>query len=82
MKAKIMREIRKNKYWNSHLNKRKLTSKQKFMKMYNQIPKQARIELVYDFTSHPMTLSVCYFEIKNNTKLGDRILKRLGYEDD
>lgn len=59
-----------------------MKSKTKFVKMFYKLPKKARQELVYDFTCHPMTLDVCYFEIKNNTKLGEEVLKELGYTDD
>ncbi len=59
-----------------------MKAKTKFMKMYYKMPKQARSELVYNFINHPMTLNVCYGEIFNDTRFGDRILKKLGYEND
>ena len=55
--------------------------KSKFIKMYNELPKKARKGLVYDFINNPMTLEVCFYEIKNNTKLSKKILRDLGYED-
>ena len=58
-----------------------MKSKTKFIEMYNNLPKQARSELVYNFINHPMTLNVCYIEIYNDTIFGNRILKKLGYED-
>jgi len=59
-----------------------MKAKTKFMKMFYKLPEKARRELVYDFTNHPMTLNVCCLEIRNNTKLGDKILSKLGYNDD
>ena len=54
----------------------------RFLRMFNELPKEARKELVYDFTFNPMTLNVIAMEIKMNTKLGKEILERLGYKDD
>lgn len=56
--------------------------KTRFLKMYYKLPEKARTELVYDFQSHPMSLDVCCLEIRNDTKLGKKILKDLGYEDE
>ena len=60
----------------------KLKAKTRFMKMFYKLPEEARKELVYDFPNHPRTLNVAMFEIKNDTKLGKEILKKLGYKDD
>jgi len=54
--------------------------KTKFLKMFYKLPEKARTEVVYDFAGFPMTLSVLALEIRNNTRLGDRILERLGYK--
>ena len=60
-----------------------MKAKTKFMKMFYKIPNEARQELVFGaYESNPMSLAVCYFEIKNDTRLGKKILKDLGYEDD
>jgi len=59
-----------------------MKARTKFLKMYNKLPEQAKTELVYDFTTHPMTLQVCKTEVFANTELGKRILSRLGYIDD
>lgn len=59
-----------------------MKAKTKFMKMYYKLPVEARTELVYNFTVHPMTLSVCMLEVKNDTQKGKNILSQLGYEDD
>ena len=56
------------------------TAKDKFLEMYHNLPEKARDKLVYNPFIRPMTLNVCYFEIRENTKLGKEILKDLGYE--
>jgi hypothetical protein len=58
-----------------------MRAKIKFMRMFDKLPKEARNELIYDFTFNPMTLNVIMAEIKNDTKLGKEILKNLGYKD-
>ena len=57
-------------------------AKTKFKKMYKELPEQAKTELVIGIEYHPMTLNVCYLEIKNNTKLGKKILRLMGYAND
>ena len=59
-----------------------MKAKTKFNKIYNQLPEKARRELVYNFAVNPMTLQVCFMEIKQNTKLGKEILKELGFKDE
>lgn len=59
-----------------------MKAKTKFVKMYYKFPERARTELVYNYSSNPMTLRVCKLEIDNDTELGKRILKDLGYDDD
>ena len=59
-----------------------MKAKTKFLKMYHKLPVQARIELVYNFSSNPMNLIVCRFEIAAETELGKKILLVLGYVDD
>jgi len=54
----------------------------KFKKMFYKLPKRARTELVVNFAVNPMTLDVCWLEVRMDTKLGRKILKELGYEDD
>ena len=54
----------------------------KFMKMYNKLPDKAKRELVYNFSTNPMSLVVCKEEILQGTKLGEKILLDLGYEGD
>jgi len=50
--------------------------------MYNKLPEKARTELVVNFAIHPMSLTVCNLEIRQDTELGKDILRLLGYEDD
>ena len=59
-----------------------MNARSKFFKMYYQLPEKARKELVTDYSCNPKSLSACYNEIINNTKLGIQILKDLGYTDD
>ena len=59
-----------------------MKAKTKFTKMFNKLPEQARKELVYHYWDNPMSLNVVAIEIKMNTKLGKKILKGLGYQDD
>jgi len=54
----------------------------RFLRMFNELPKEARKELVYNFVFNPMTLNVIAMEIKMNTKLGKEILEKLGYKDE
>lgn len=58
-----------------------MKAKTQFMKMYYKLPSRARDELVFNFTTNPMTLRVVSLEIRNDTKLGKTILNSLGYED-
>ncbi len=58
-----------------------MKAKTRFIKMYYKLPEKSRRELVYNFTKNPMSLTICYYEIKMNTKLSKKILKDLGYED-
>jgi len=60
-----------------------MKARTKFLKMFYKLPEKARSELVYDFFSNmPRTLNVIAIEVRAKTKLGDEILKKLGYEDD
>ena len=61
-----------------------MKAKTKFLKMFYKLPEKARTELVYNFAVHPMTLSVCALEVRNNRNknLGKEILEDLGYVDD
>jgi len=57
--------------------------KTKFLKMFYKLPQKARRELVLNaYGDKPMTLDVIYFEIGNNTPLGEYCLNELGYEEE
>ena len=58
-----------------------MKAKTKFLKMYYKMPEEARKLLVYKYWDNPMSLNVCALEIKNDTPLGKKILKEMGYED-
>ena len=60
-------------------DKPKMKAKTQFLKMYYKLPEQARKELVYGYPDHPMTLNVIALEIRNNTKLGTKVLEDLGF---
>jgi len=57
----------------------KMKARAKFLRMFKKLPEKARTELVYDFTGNPMTLNVVAIEVKNKTKIGDKILADLGF---
>ena len=59
-----------------------MKAKIKFLKMFYKMPEKARSMLVHKYWDNPMSLNICCLEIKNDTKLGKKILKELGYEDD
>ncbi len=60
-----------------------MKAKTKFKKMIDKLPKKSRAQLIYEpYGSIPCTLAVCWVEIEHNTKLGLKILRDLGYEDD
>lgn len=55
--------------------------KELFMEMFNNLPEEAKTELVFNpYSSRPMTLQVCALEVKANTRLGQKILNKLGYK--
>lgn len=60
-----------------------MKAKTKFMRMYRKLPLKAKCEFVVDaFTNQPKSLPVCYMEIWNDTPLGKKMLRKLGYADD
>ncbi|OGH29680.1 MAG: hypothetical protein A3H50_02975 [Candidatus Levybacteria bacterium RIFCSPLOWO2_02_FULL_37_10] len=55
-----------------------LTNREKFLKVYANLPIPVRDEVVFiDKDKKPMSWNVCYIEVINNTELGDTILKYL-----
>ena len=52
--------------------------KEKFLKIYANLPLNVRDEIIYVLKDKgPITWNVAYLEIKNNTKLGEEILQKL-----
>jgi len=60
-----------------------LKAKTKFMKVFADVPNKAKNNLVsFPYSKNPMTINVMIAEVEHNTKLGKKILKDLGFEDD
>ena len=59
-----------------------MKKKTKFLKIFYKLPNKAREELVYRYYDNPMTLNVIALEVRNDTKMSVKILKKLGFEDD
>jgi len=60
-----------------------MKAKTRFLKMFYNLPGKARKELVFDaYREKPMTLNIIAIEVRNNTELGKKILKKMGFEDD
>lgn len=58
----------------------KLTPKEKFLKIYANLPSQAREEIIYiteDEGKRPYTWNAAYVEVTNNTSLSELILSSL-----
>lgn len=55
--------------------------KTKFLKMYDKLPEKARTELSLRHGIRPYSLSIVRLEVTEDTKLGAKFLKRLGYEE-
>jgi len=51
--------------------------KAKFIRVYANIPANLRNDIIVVFDKQPYTWEIAYFEIKNNTELGKKILKTL-----
>ena len=52
-------------------------TKEKFLKIYSNLPLNVREEIIAVVEEKPITWNAAYLEIKNNTKLGEEILKKL-----
>ncbi|MFH1710706.1 MAG: hypothetical protein ABH840_00170 [Nanoarchaeota archaeon] len=51
--------------------------KAKFLKIFGNIPENLRRDIIAVIDEKPYTWNVAYIEIKNNTELGNEILKSL-----
>lgn len=54
-----------------------MTNKEKFFKVYANLPLNLRDEVILVIDEEPITWRVAYLEISNNTKLGEQILEKL-----
>ncbi|MBI2498896.1 hypothetical protein HYV88_01495 [Candidatus Woesearchaeota archaeon] len=52
-------------------------SKEKFIKIYSNLPLNLRREIITIIDKEPITWNVAYLEIRNNTELGKKVLKNL-----
>jgi len=56
----------------------KLTSREKFIKVYANLPVKVREEIIYVTEDQkPITWNVAYIEVQNNTKLAEALLRDL-----
>jgi len=51
--------------------------REKFLKIYYNLPLKIREEVIYDFNEKPLSWNAAYIEIKNKTKVGEIILEKL-----
>lgn len=54
-----------------------MMGKEKFIKIYSNLPLNLRREIITLIDEKPITWNVAYLEIRNNTELGKKILKNL-----
>ena len=51
--------------------------KENFLKVYSNLPINLRKEIILIIDKQPITWEVAYLEVKNETKLGEKILNKL-----
>jgi len=51
--------------------------REKFLKVYYNLPLKIREEVILDIEDKPITWNVAYVEIKNKTGVGEIILEKL-----
>ena len=51
--------------------------KERFFKVYANLPLNIRREIILVVKNEPITWQVAYLEISHNTKLGEQILKKI-----
>ena len=54
-----------------------MEEKYKFLKVFSNLPLDMRREIILVIDEQPITWNVAYDEIKNETKLGKKILEKL-----
>ncbi|OGZ17582.1 MAG: hypothetical protein A2V72_02275 [Candidatus Nealsonbacteria bacterium RBG_13_37_56] len=52
-------------------------TREKFLKVYYNLPLKIREEVILDIEDKPITWNVAYVEIKNKTRVGEIILEKL-----
>lgn len=57
--------------------KSEMTTKEKFFKVYANLPLNIRQEIILVIDKEPVSWQVAYLEISNDTKLGKIILEKL-----
>lgn len=55
----------------------KTTSKEKFLKIYANVPISARQEIISTFDNKPISWNVAFFEVDNNSLRAPEILEKL-----
>ena len=56
---------------------KQFNNREKFLRNYANIPLSARKEIVLVLEEGPITWEVAYFEVKNQTERGEKILDKL-----
>lgn len=51
--------------------------REKFLRVYANVPEGVRNDIIVVVDEKIYTWDTAYFEVKNNTKLGERIIKEL-----
>ena len=51
--------------------------REKFLKVYYNLPLKVREEVILDLDDKPISWNVAYVEVKNKTEIGETILQKL-----
>jgi len=58
-------------------NETKNNRRERFLRSYANLPLNTRKEIILVLEEGPITWEVAYFEVKNNTEKGEKILAKL-----
>lgn len=58
-------------------NETKNNRRERFLRVYANLPLNTRKEIILVLEEGPITWEVAYFEVKNNTEKGKKILEKL-----
>jgi len=58
-------------------NETKNNRRERFLRAYANLPLNTRKEIILVLEEGPITWEVAYFEVKNNTEKGEKILAKL-----